>query len=155
MSREQSKWHCFLWDPSPTYSDTTKQCGLPHPGEYLRLHLLPHNRPAESKNMAQNKERIKAPKIKLSDEEEIGKPIRTEFKTLVIRMLTEMVEYGHKIEEEAKAMKREIKENIQGTNSEGKETEIQINNLEEKEEINIQPEQNEKQEFKKKKMGRG
>ena len=39
----------------------------------------------------------------------------------VIRMLTEMVEYGHKIEEKVKAMKSEIKENIQGTNSEGKE----------------------------------
>ena len=45
-----------------------------------------------------------------------------EFKTLVIRMLTEMIEYGHKIEEEVRAMWSEIKENIQGTNSEGKET---------------------------------
>ena len=35
------------------------------------------------------------------------------------------------------------KKNIQGTNSEGKETRTQINNLEQKEEINIQPEQNE------------
>ena len=40
-------------------------------------------------------------------------------------------------------MKSEIKENMQGTNSEGKETIIQINNLEQKQEINIQPEQNE------------
>ena len=40
-------------------------------------------------------------------------------------------------------MLHEIKENIQGTNSEGKETGTQINNLEQKEEINIQPEQNE------------
>ena len=40
-------------------------------------------------------------------------------------------------------MKNEIKENVQGTNSEGKETETQINGLEHKEEINIQPEQNE------------
>ena len=40
-------------------------------------------------------------------------------------------------------MKSEIKENVQGTNSEGKETGIQINSLEQKEEINIQPEQNE------------
>ena len=40
-------------------------------------------------------------------------------------------------------MKSEIKENAQGTNSEGKEIGIQINNLEQKEEINIQPEQNE------------
>ena len=41
-----------------------------------------------------------------------------------------MVEYSHKIEEEVKAMKSEIKENIQGTNSEGKETRTQINGVE-------------------------
>ena len=40
-------------------------------------------------------------------------------------------------------MKSEIKKNVQGTNSEGKETGRQINGLEEKEKINIQPEQNE------------
>ena len=49
-------------------------------------------------------------------------------------MLTEMVEYGCKIEEKVKAMKNEIKENIQGTNSKGKDTGPQINNLERKEE---------------------
>ena len=38
---------------------------------------------------------------------------------------------------------REIKKNLQGTNSEGKEARIQINDLEHKEEINIQPEQKE------------
>ena len=48
-----------------------------------------------------------------------------------------MAEYGHKIEEKVKAMKREIKKNIQGTNSEGKKTGTQINGLEQKEEINI------------------
>ena len=58
-------------------------------------------------------------------------------------MLTELIEYGHKIKEKVKAMKSEIKENIQGTNSEGKETGTQSNCLEQKEEINIQPEQNE------------
>ena len=58
-------------------------------------------------------------------------------------MLTEMDEYGYKIEEKVKAMKSEIKENVQGTNSEGKETRTQINSLEQKEEINIQLEQNE------------
>ena len=40
-------------------------------------------------------------------------------------------------------MKSEIKENIQGTNNDGKEIRTQIKNLEQKEEINIQPEQNE------------
>ena len=58
-------------------------------------------------------------------------------------MLTEMIKYGSKIEEEVKAIKSEIKENIQGTNSEGKETGTRINDLEQKEEINIQLEQNE------------
>ena len=68
-------------------------------------------------------------------------------------MITKMVEYGHKIEEKVKAMKSEIKRNVQGTNSEGKETGTQINDLEQKEEINIQPQQNE--ETSQKKMRRG
>ena len=42
-----------------------------------------------------------------------------------------------------KAMLRETKENVQGTNSEAKETGTQIKALDQKEEINIQPEQNE------------
>ena len=68
------------------------------------------------------KEQIKAPeKIQLS-QEEIANLSDAHFKTLVIRMLTEMVEYGRKIEEKVKAMQSEIKENVQGTNSEGKET---------------------------------
>ena len=58
-------------------------------------------------------------------------------------MLTEMTEYRCKIEEEVKAMQSEIKKNIQGTNSEWKEIRTQINNLGQKEEKIIQPEQNE------------
>ena len=58
-------------------------------------------------------------------------------------MLTELVEYGCELEETMKAMLSEIKENVQGTNSDGKETRTQINHLEQKEEINIQPQQNE------------
>ena len=69
-------------------------------------------------------------------------------------MLTEMVEYGHKIEEKVKVMKSDIKENVQGTNSEGKETGTQINGLDQKEEMDIQPEQNEKTRTQKK-MRRG
>ena len=53
--------------------------------------------------MAQMKEQITTPKIDLSNEE-IDNLSDTEFKTLVIRMLTEMVGYGCKIEEEVKAM---------------------------------------------------
>ena len=89
------------------------------------------------------REQIKAPeKIQLSDEE-ITNLSEAQFKLLVIRMLTELVEYSHKLREKKKAMNTEIKENIQDTSSEGKETGTQINNLEQKEEINIQLEQNE------------
>ena len=44
-----------------------------------------------------------------------------------------MVEYGHKIEEKVKAVQSELKENVQGTNSDRKETGTQINDLEQKE----------------------
>ena len=64
-------------------------------------------------------------------------------------MLTEMVEYGHKREEKMKAMKSEIKENVQGTNSDRKETATQINGLKQKEEINSELEQNEETRIKK------
>ena len=39
---------------------------------------------------------------------------------MVIRMLTELVEYGCKMEEEVKALQSEIKENVQGTKREGR-----------------------------------
>ena len=47
------------------------------------------------------------------------------------------------MKEATKATQSEIEQNIQGTNSEEKETGNQINDWEQKEEINIQPEQNE------------
>ena len=71
-----------------------------------------HNRHAKTKNMAQIKEQIKAPeKIQLSDEE-IANLSGSHFKTLVIRILTEMVKYGCKLDEKMKAMLSEIKENV-------------------------------------------
>ena len=44
------------------------------------------------------KEQIKAPKVELSDEESANLS-DAQFKTLVIRMLTELVEFGHKLDE--------------------------------------------------------
>ena len=58
-------------------------------------------------------------------------------------MLTELVEFGRKLDEKMKAMLRETKEDVQGTNSDGKETGTQINSVDQKEERNIQPEKNE------------
>ena len=49
-----------------------------------------------------------------------------------------------------KTTKSVIKENVQGTHSDGKETGTQINGLDQKEEINIQPEHNEATRIKKK-----
>ena len=54
-----------------------------------------------------------------------------------------MVEFGCQLDEKMKAMLSEIKENVQGTNSDGRKTGIQINSVDQKEERNIQPEKNE------------
>ena len=78
-----------------------------------------------------------------------------EFKTLVIRMLKELTEEFKiikKTQAEMKVTLSEIKKNLQGTVSD--EAKNQINNLERKEEINIQSEQQEEKRIKKKNEGR-
>ena len=100
------------------------------------------------------KEQTKAPPKELSNEE-IPNLSDAEFKTLVIRMLTKMIAYGCRIEEEVKTMQSEMKRNIQGTNSEGKETGTQISNLDHMGEINVQPNRMKKQEFNKMRKGLG
>ena len=93
--------------------------------------------------MAQMTEHLKAPeKIQLSDEE-IANLSYAQFKTLVIKMLTELVESVRKVDEKMKPMQIETKENVQGTNSDAKETGTQIYGVDQKEETNIQPEKNE------------
>ena len=87
----------------------------------------------KKKKMAQVKEQIKVPEKTELGDEEIANLSDAQFKTPVIRMLTEMVEYGWKIEEKVKAMKSKIKEHVQRTTSDGKETRTQINSLEQKE----------------------
>ena len=68
------------------------------------------------------KELIKAPeKIQLSNEE-VANLSDAQFKTLVIKMLTELVESVRKPDEKMKPMLRETKENVQGTNSDAQET---------------------------------
>ena len=73
--------------------------------------------------MAQMKEQIKTPEKQLSNEETANLS-DAEFKTLVIRMLADIIKYSHKIKVEVKAIQNEIKHNIQGINSEGKETRL-------------------------------
>ena len=89
------------------------------------------------------KEQIKAPEIIQLSSEEIANLSDAQFKTLVIRKLTELVEFGRKLDEKMKATLRETKENGQGTKSDGKETGAQINGVDQKKERNIQPEKNE------------
>ena len=84
------------------------------------------------------KEQSKTSERQLSNEE-IANLSDGEYKALVIKMLTDPIELGWKM----KDTQNEIKQNIQGTNSDRKESRTQINNLEQKEEINIQLEQNE------------
>ena len=101
------------------------------------------------------KEQIKAPeKIQLSDKQ-IANLSDAEFKTLVIGMLTELVEYGHKLEEKVKAMKSEIKENVEGTNNDRKETGTQINGVDQKNKETFNQNRMKKQEFKKMRRGLG
>ena len=89
------------------------------------------------------KEQIKAPEIIQLSSEQIANLSDAQFKTLVFKMLTELVEFVRKPDEKMKPMLRETKENVQGTNSDVKETGIQINDVDQKEETNIQPEKNE------------
>ena len=65
-----------------------------------------------------------------------------------MRKLTELVEFGHKLDEKMNAMLRKTKDNVPGTNSDGKETGTQINSVDQKEETSNQKRMK-KQEFKK------
>ena len=71
--------------------------------------------------MAQMKEQSKT--SELSDEE-IANLSDGEFKALVIKMLTELIELGRKMKEQMKDTQNEIKQNIQGTNSDRKKTRL-------------------------------
>ena len=86
--------------------------------------------------MAQMKEQSKASERELS-KEEIANLSDGEFKALVIKILTHLIELGRKMKKQMKNTQSEIKQNIQGTNSDRKETRTQSNNLEQKEKINI------------------
>ena len=85
------------------------------------------------------------------DDEDITNLSDGEFKALVIKMLTDLMKLGWKMKKkQMKDTQNEIKQNIQGTNSDRKETRTQSKDLEQKEKINIQPEQKEETRLKKK-----
>ena len=89
------------------------------------------------------KEQIKAPeKIQLSHKE-IANLSDTQFKTLVIRMLTELVEYGHKLDEKNEGYEKWNKGKYT-ENQQWREGNQDLNQQFGAEERNIQLEQNEK-----------
>ena len=93
-------------------------------------------------------EHFKAPeKIQIS-KEEIANLSDAQFKTLVIKMLTKLVVFGQKLDEKRKAMLRETKENVQGTNSDAKETGTQINSVDQRKKETSNQKRMKKQEFK-------
>ena len=109
MVLDLSKQHCSLSDPSPKCSATTQPSRLPHPGEYLRRHPSQFNRCTKTQKYGPNERTDQQSEKELSNNVNLSD---AEFKTLVIRMLTEMDEYAHKIKEEMKAIQSEIKENL-------------------------------------------
>ena len=77
---------------------------------------------------------------------EISNLSDAEFKTLVIGKLKELIRYFNSIKKTQAEMKftlSKIKKNLQGTNSAVDKARNQINELEDKEEKNIQSEQQE------------
>ena len=92
------------------------------------------------RNMAQMKGQNKTPEKELS-EVEIANLSGAVLKILVIRMLRDLIEYCQHIREKMKATLRKIKKKLQRTISVAEEAGIQINNLEHKEAISIQPEE--------------
>ena len=99
-------------------------------------------------------EHFKAPEKKQLSVEEIANLSDAQFKTLVIKTLTELVESIQKPDEKMKPMLRETKENVQGTNSDAKETGTQINGVDQKEETSNQKRMK-RQEFGKMRRGLG
>ena len=126
-AQQLSKEVCPAWGGIPKAPPPYDLLGVPRP-----------------RNMAQIKEQSKTSERELSvSHEEIASLSDADFKTLVVRMLTEMIELRCKMKDEMKATQGEIKQNIQGTNSDRKKTRTQSNDLEQQEKINIQSEQNE------------
>ena len=107
--------------------------------------------------MTQMKEQNKTAEKELN-EMEVSNLSDAEFKTLMIRMLQELTGYFNSIKKTQASMKValcEIKKNVQGTNSDGKETRTYINGLDQKEKQTFNQNRMKKQEFKKMRRGLG
>ena len=100
-------------------------------------------------------EHFKAPEKIQLNEEKLANLSDAQFKTLVIKTLTELVEFVRKPDEKTKAMLRETKDNVQGTNSDAKETGTQINSWTRRKKETSNQKRMKKQEFRKMRRGLG
>ena len=100
-------------------------------------------------------ELFKAPEIIQLSSTQIANLSDAQFKTLVRRKLTELVEFVRKLDEKMKVMPRETKENVQGTNSDVKETGTQINVWTRRKKETSNQKRMKKQEFGKMRRGLG
>ena len=105
------------------------------------------------RNMAQMKEQNKTPEKELT-EMEISNLSDAQFKTLVIRMLTELDEFGHRLDDKMKAMLRKTKETLYREPIVMGRKRTQINGADQKKETSNQKRMK-KQEFKKMRRGLG
>ena len=98
-SGEWSRRHCSLSAPPPPTASQSSDQPYPAPGEHLRLRPFKVTEAPrqKKKKMAQMTEHFKAPEIIQLSSEQIPNLSDAQFKTLVIRMLTELVEFGKKI----------------------------------------------------------
>ena len=85
--------------PSPTYSITAQRhseaTSVTPPHEHLRLRPLKQQTCQDKKNkIAQMTEHFKAPEIIQLSSKQIANLSDAQFKTLVIKKLTELVEFG-------------------------------------------------------------
>ena len=69
----------------------------------------------KKKKMAQMTEHFKAPEIIQLSSEQIANLSDAQFKTLVIKKLTELVEFGQKLDEKMKPMLRDTKSHLKDT----------------------------------------
>ena len=123
-----------LWYlPHKQHCSTARRVALPG---WITKDPYPHNlTDAPDKEIGQNERE--------QSNEEIANLSDGEFKALVIKMFTDLIEVGHKMKKQMKGTQSEIKQNVQGTNSDRKETWTQSSDLEQKEKINPHPDQNE------------
>ena len=130
--------------PSPMYSVTAQRPALPRPGgtpKALPLYVTGPPRPKKKKK-GPNYRTLQSSRKNTTKRGRDSQPISCTIQNTGNKV-TELVEFGRKLDEKMKAMLRETKENVQGTNTDAKETGTQINGVDQKEERNIQPEKNE------------